>query len=269
MTGRRYFLASIATLPLLMAADGGNAQPTENPRVVPHPDPTTFQSGDFVWPKKPGAYVPYNSGSTNTPAQDRARWVSERDAYIKRESSRANLTALDRERIAALRDMDYREFIAVYAGAQQLGVPGVYSGGAVYVGHVGILEVDANKTAWVIEALFSEGVVRHTYADWIAKRSDEVVWLGRLKQLGEQERGKIVTEAKEQLGKPYDFWNFDLNDASGFYCSKLAWESIFRALGFGVDGNDNPKRLIWFSPKQFLYTPAIVRLHDPGPYALA
>lgn len=241
----------------------GQGRPT---RELPRPDPATFQTGDFVWPKKPGAFVPYNSGSTNSPAQDRDEWLRERDEYIRKHSNSTD--PLTQQRLATLRALEYREFLAVYAGAQAVGVPGAYSGGAVYVGHVGIIEIDANRTPWVIEALGSKGVVRQTYADWITARSDEVVWLGRLRQLAATQREKIAAEAKKNLGKPYDFWNFDLNDDSGFYCSKLAWLSIYRSLGFAVDGNDNPKRLIWFSPKQFLYVPTVDRLHDPGPYAL-
>jgi len=227
-----------------------------------------FESGDFVWPKKPGAYVPYNSGSKNSPAQDREQWLQERDAYVAKLVTSPLQETLSQQRIAMLRSMDYREFLAIYAGDQRPGVPGAYSGGAVYVGHVGIIEMDSNKTRWVIEAIIGKGVIRTTYADWITERSDQVVWLGRLRQLDAVQRAKIVMEAKRELGKPYDFWNFDLNDDSGFYCSKLAWQSIYRSLGFAVDGNENSKRLLWFSPKQFLYVPTIQRLHAPGPYAL-
>jgi hypothetical protein len=265
---RRTFLAATAAITSCSAVFQMLAQTNDAPRVVPHPDPATFQSGDFVWPKRPGAYVPYHAGSTNSPEEDRARWARERDDFLQRESGKPGLTALDRERIEALRKMDYREFIAIYEGAQRPGQPGVYSGGSVYVGHVAIIEVDANKEPWVIEALVQNGVVRHRYNDWITKRADEAVWLGRLKDLDASKRASIVPKATEQIGKPYNFWNFDLNDDQGFYCSKLAWMSIYRALNFGVDGNNDPKRLLWFSPKQFLYTPAIVRLHDPGPYAL-
>lgn len=237
------------------------------PRDLPRPNPNLFQTGDFVWPKKPGAYVPYNSGSRNSPSQDKDQWLRERDTYLKKNSNQAITEKTVQQRLQTLRAMDYREFIAVYAGGQELGVPGVYSGGSVYVGHVGIIEIDTNKTAWVIEALIGKGVTRVTYDDWLRQRSDEVVWLGRLRDLNQNERAKIIVEAKRHLQKPYDFWNFDLNDDSAFYCSKLAWLSIYRSLKFPVDGKENSKRTLWFSPKQFLYLPTIERIHDPGPYA--
>jgi hypothetical protein len=236
-------------------------------RELPRPDPASFQTGDLVWPKKPGAYIPYHSGSLNSPSQDREQWLKERGAYIQRAAAVSQVDPLVQQRIAMLRDLEYREFLAVYEGAQQPGVPGAYSGGSVYVGHVGIVEVDQNKTPWIIEALLGKGVVRKTYADWITERSDQVLWLGRLRELDAEQRAKISSEAKRYLGRPYDFWNFDLNDAEAFYCSKLVWLSIFRALGFAVDGEPNSKRLFWFSPKQLLYLPTVTRIHDPGPYA--
>jgi hypothetical protein len=265
---RRYVLGAISTALISSSwAPIAKAQLPPQPRLVPHPDPALFQSGDLIWPKKPGAYVPYNSGTKNTPEVDRSRWRQERDEYIQQASSLPNLDSLTKKRIQLLRDMDYREFIAVYEGAQEPGLPGVYSGGSFYVGHVGILEVDSRQTPWVIEALLDGGVVRSSYAEWIAERRDQVVWLGRLAELDAQLRAKIIPEATREIGKPYNFWNFDLGDDNGFYCSKLVWFSIYRSLGFSVDGKDNPHRLLWLSPKQLLYSPAILRIFDPGPYA--
>lgn len=264
---RRDFLKVACAVAAYRAVQGPSFAQQQPSREFPRPDPATFQSGDFVWPKKPGAYVPYHAGSANSPSQDREQWVRERDAYLRRVSKRRELDDLTRKRIESLSAMDYREFIAVYAGAQQPGVPGLYSGGSVYVGHVGLVEVDANQTPWIVEALLGKGVVRQTYSDWLRQRTDQVVWLGRLRQLDADRRARVPEMAKRYLGKPYDFWSFDLNDDSGFYCSKLAWLSIYRALGFAVDGDENPRRVLWFSPKQFLYLPTIERLHDPGPYA--
>lgn len=269
MNGRRAFLkAGLAGAIGHSLSRNAFAQP-QSPRHLPRPNPGLFESGDFVWPKRPGAYVPYNSGSGNSPSKDRDLWLEERDKYLRIFSSISRPDPVTQERVEALRSMDYREFIAVYAGDQQPGIPGVYAGGALYVGHVAIVEVDSNKTPWVIEALLHNGVVRRTYADWITQRSEDVIWLGRLRQLDARDRAKVALEAKKHLNRPYDFWNFDLNDESVFYCSKLAWLSIYRSLGFAVDGIEQPKRSLWFSPKQFLNVPTIQKLHDPGPYAFA
>lgn len=263
---RRLLQAALVAAPSLSIL-GHTSPASADGAELPLPDPALFQSGDFVWPKKPGAYVPYNSGSGNTPDLDRIEWMAERDAYLDEISKLPNNDVTTNQRIQTLRQMDYREFIAVYAGDQQPGMPGVYSGGSIYVGHVGIIEVDDAKVPWVIEALSSQGVVRQSYANWLNQRTGQLVWLGRLKQLPAVERAKVVVEAKAHLGRPYQFWNFDLDDAQNFYCSKLVWLSVFRSLGFAVDGKANPKRWLWFSPKQLLYVPTIDRLHDPGPYA--
>jgi hypothetical protein len=39
-----------------------------------------------------------------------------------------------------------------------------------------------------------------------------MVWLGRVRNLAASQRAKIPIEAKKHVGKPYDFWDFDLND---------------------------------------------------------
>ena len=235
--------------------------------VSPRPDPALFQSGDFVWPKVPGAFVPYDAGSARSAAEDQARWEAERKRYIDALRARPDLDSTDRERIKVLSQMTYRDFLAVYEGNQTLGVPGAYSGSGFYVGHVGILDIDSNGKAWVIEAVLGAGVRRVVYDEWLNARPKQMVWLGRLRQLSPQARASIVPEATKYIGKPYDFWNFDLNDDSGFYCSKLVWLATFRSLHFAVDGVDRPKRVLWFSPKQLLYCKTVDRLHDPGPYA--
>ena len=231
------------------------------------PDPKLFQSGDFVWPKKSGTFVPYDAGPPIDPDADEAKWRKERDSFVAEVANKAPY--FTPQAIERIRNLSYREFYAEYVGAQKPDTPGVYSlGGGIYVGHVGIIELDASGTPWVIEALSDNGVVRNKYSDWIAGRPDEMVWLGRATKLSASQRAKIPTEAKKQVGKPYDFWNFDLNDDTGFYCSKLAWIAVFRSLNVAIDGNANSKRFFWFSPKQLLYTPRIARLFDPGPYAL-
>ncbi len=195
------------------------------------PDPKLFQSGDFVWPKKPGVYVPYISGRPADAAADEASWLSERDRFVADAGRKAPYftpQAIDR-----MRNLSFREFYAEYGGAQKPDTPGVYArGGGLYVGHVGVIEVDASQTPWVIDAMDGQGVARHTYTDWLAGRPGEMVWLGWVAQHSEAERAKISTEAKTQLGKPYDFWNFDLGDDTAFYCSKLAWWAIFKSLNF-------------------------------------
>ena len=232
--------------------------------VSPRPNPALFQGGDFIWPKPPGAYVPYNAGSNNSPEDDARLWEAERSGYIKRQATTAD--PIISERVKLLRSMDYLEFLALYEGNQRLGVPSEYSGGSVYVGHVAILDM-RRGVPYVIEALLKKGVVEATYEDWLASRPDQVIWLGRLRNWSQEDRARIAVEARRYIGRPYDFWNFDLDDDSKFYCSKLCWLSAFRALNLALDNNPNPKRPLWYSPKQLLNGPNTEKLHDPGPYA--
>lgn len=265
MTTRRAFLASLAAVTGSATLHDSSVIAADRPRVAARPDPKLFQTGDLVWPKKPGAYVQYHAGSANSPDEDRKQWLQERDAYLARMNA-AKLDDLDRERVKLLQNMEYREFLAVYEGDQAPGVPGAYSGGAVYVGHVGIIDIDKDGYPYVVEAMLNRGVIRSTYEDWLAARPGHLVWLGRINGISVDDRVKVAAAAKVQLGKPYAFWNFDLNDAKGFYCSKLVWFSVYRALGFALDGKTNPQRLLWLSPKQVLYLPRVDRLHDPGSY---
>jgi Permuted papain-like amidase enzyme, YaeF/YiiX, C92 family len=232
----------------------------------PLPNPTTFQSGDLVWPKKPGAFVPYKYALNTSAELDAANWYAERGAFLARLSRDPKyFTAQD---MAEFKSLDFREFYARYVGDQKPGIPGAYStGGGIYVGHVGVIEVDESNVPWVIEALLANGVVRSRYDQWIAARPGEIVWQGRIRELPLGDRTRIASEAKRYLSRPYDFWNFDLNDDAGFYCSKLVWLSVWRSLQFPVDGNSDPRRKFWFSPKQLLYAHLIIRLHDPGSYA--
>lgn len=233
----------------------------------PLPNPETFESGDLVWPKKPGAFVPYKSELAVRPVEDEEHaWLREKQEFIAR--ARKGDTYFNSEQLNGLEKMSFREFYARYAGDQKPGIPGAYSSGnGVYVGHVGIIHVDSEKVPWVIEALFTKGVVKSRYTDWIKSRPGEIVWLGRVRNLDAEQRKSIATESEKFIRRPYNFWNFDLDDDSEFYCSKLVWLSIWRILHFPIDGNQNPKRGFWFSPKQLLYAKTIARLYDPGPYA--
>lgn len=228
------------------------------------PDPKQLQSGDFLWPKRPGVFVPYDAGPPRTPDADEAKWSEERDSFLANVRSRAPY--FTRTDIENMRKLTYDEFYAQYTGVSKTNITNYSANGPVYVGHVAIIEIDDAGTPWVIEALWGRGVIRHPYSEWTIERTGEVVWLGRLAKLSNADRAKIPIEAKKQVGKPYDFWNFNLNDDTGFYCSKLAWMATFRSLNLAVDDDFNARRAFWFSPKQFLYVHRMTRLIDPGPY---
>jgi len=265
MLTRRQSLTLLAAGSLWLSLRPPSADAQSSTGSSQLPDPALFRSGDFVWPKKPRTYVPYISGRPADPAIDEANWLKERNDFIAEVPRKAPYLvppAIDR-----MRNLTFGEFYAEYVGGQEPDTPGVYPrGDGLYVGHVGIIEVDSSQTTWVIEALDKQGVVRRTYTDWLAGRPGEIVWLGRVADYPEAERAKIAIEAKTQLGKPYNFWNLDLGDTAEFYCSKLAWWAILKSLNLAIDGDPNPKRKFWFSPKQLLYEDRMTRLFDPCSY---
>jgi hypothetical protein len=230
------------------------------------PDPSTFEAGDLLWPKPPGKVVPYRSGTQADLREERNHWITEKEIFISEAPAKA--PHLAPQEIEKLRELTFDQFYEIYAadrnpsGAGTFGLPD-----GVYVGHVGLIDLEGG-TPWVVEALWGSGVVRMTYDEWLQGRSNELVWHGRLRGYDTADRGKTVAEAKNHLGKPYDFWNFDLDDSSVFYCSKLAWMSIFRSLGASIDGDRDPKRSFWFSPKQLMNCEGVSVLFSPGDYGI-
>jgi hypothetical protein len=227
-----------------------------------------------VWPKRKGAVVP----KLNQPmSEEEEAWNAARARLLQEPLSQSGLSAEAAER---LRHMSYREFEALYfagGGAAEksfsVGLPDIY------VGHVGLIEVDSHGTPYIIEAVpiarLKGTVIRSPYADWLRQHSGMQVWHGRARDVPEDLGRRLIVQAMKQLGKPYEFFNFDLNDDSGFYCSKLAWMSVWRATASGssstpiaLDDNPNPRRPFfnWFTPKQLANSRHITLLHKPDEY---
>jgi len=245
------------------------------------PDPKTFQSGDFVWPKKKGAFVP-RYRIEQPPSEQRA-WKAERERLLSEDPSKSGLSPEVAEK---LKNMSYDEFEALYfsgptepAGKDAKSRSVNIGGQTIYVGHVGIIEIDAQGVPYVVEATATAAlqgaVVRTSYADWLKSNSGMQVWHGRVRDLSAGVRKSVAQEAMKQLGKPYEFFNFDLNDDKGFYCSKLVWMSVWRATSSGaqaapvaVDDDPNTRRPFfdWFSPKQLANAKRVTLLHKPDQY---
>lgn len=281
---RRTFLLQLVSSSIAhrAAAESSTTSALKKPQPLSDtPDPGTFQSGDFVWPKNKGVLVPRRAAPQSSDGQK--VWNAEREALLR--SDRAT-SGLSEEVAEKLRNMSYEEFKAIYFAtalehtdeknrSRKLTIPTQ----AVYVGHVGIIEKRANEVPHIVEATVSEGlkgaVVRHSYRDWLKSHRGKQIWHGRVRDLSVGTRHRIAQEALSQLGKPYGFFNFDLDDDTSFYCSKLVWMSIWRATSgragyqpIAVDGDSNPKRPFfgWFSPKQLINAKHIAVLHKPGEY---
>jgi permuted papain-like amidase YaeF/Yiix C92 family enzyme len=252
---RRYFLMqcyALAVSPLVPA------QADEKLR----PDKNTLEAGDLLWPKKPESFIPYNSGSTNSSEQERIQWETERAQFIT--SISPPHTLYEERLLATLGDLTFDEFHAYYTTGLPPGMP-VPAGSLVGVGHVAIVDREADRIT-VVEAMQGLGVRQIDYEQWLAGRLGEAVWHGRLRGFEKTQRGMIAQEAKRFLRKPYQFWNFLLDDEAGFYCSKLVWLSINKALGIAIDNDRNPSRTIWLSPKQILNAPNVLVLLAPDIY---
>lgn len=113
-----------------------------------------------------------------------------------------------------------------------------------------------------------DGVRTVSYGTWVRERPAELVWHARIANIRPDSQSAIAEEAIKYVGTPYNFWNFDLRDTAGFYCSKLAWLSIVTAVGTAPDDNMRSKRLLWYSPKQLLRSPHLSFLNTPGDYAI-
>ncbi len=232
--------------------------------LPPLPNKINFESGDLLWPKMPGSIIPYNSGQSAISYQGQEeKWSSERDAFLASPAA-AGLTPAQS---ADLRSTKYADFYLQYMEGRHPATPEAYSNApGLAVGHVAIVRIDPSGTPWVIEALVEPGVVTQTYDQWITGRPNQVVWHGRLRDKPKSDRSGIASVAQTYIGRPYNFWNFDLSDDTGFYCSKLAWLCISKACNVAVDDDPSTRRSFWFSPKQLLYANRIVRLHNPGNY---
>jgi Permuted papain-like amidase enzyme, YaeF/YiiX, C92 family len=254
---------------LLGTAAAGTAllhpAPTVAQAATQAPGPANLRSGDFLWPKKPGAFVPYDYQPTGSIAQDQQRWTEEKNAFVARarSSGNPNIARAANE----IEPLSYDEFRAIYLRGQVPGQVTPYGlDNVISVGHIAIVDIDNSGQPWVIEALLTPGVVRSSYDAWLQGRPGEIVWQGRLKAFSPEKCATIAPAAKAYLGTRYDFWDFNLADTSGFYCSKLVWLSVMRSLNFAVDDNPNPVRVIWLSPKQILNSKNVDLVFNPGCY---
>ena len=105
---RRNFLKMPAGA-LLAGTVGRSAEAQTGPRT---PAASSLQSGDLLWPKKPGEFIPYQLPSGQNVDEDRERWLKEKEAFPKKaRSSKNEEDKLAADRIAPL---TYNDFRALY-----------------------------------------------------------------------------------------------------------------------------------------------------------
>jgi len=282
---RRNLLIGLGATPLAFAAGmpAGSAQTAPRIGVVADfPNPSAFETGDLLWPKRKGAIVPRTRSLQAAPSQDGRAWEAARQQMLA-DPAAAGLTP---EVAARLGAMSYQEFERVYFSASAAEAPpsaprpGTRSATAIRqpisVGHVGLIDLDAGGVPYVVEATPTRpdgspaGVIRSPYAEWLKRYTNIQVWHGRLRDLDADARRRVLVVARSQLGKPYDFFNFDLSDDRGFYCSKLVWFCAWRGAQIAADDNPDPRRgnrfPPWFAPKTLINARRVALLHNPGEY---
>jgi hypothetical protein len=273
---RRHVLIGLGATPLALAASTAVALSQERrEKVRDVPDPATFRTGDLLWPKRKGAFVPRLRGIDGPAGNERREWEAERQRML----ADPRAAGVSPEVAERLKQMSYQEFEQTYFAVDAPAVPSRSpraAGQTISVGHVGLIELDAARVPYVVEATPARpngskgGVVRTRYADWLRGYSDIQVWHGRLRGIDAAANRRILGIARGQLGKPYDFFNFDLNDDRGFYCSKLVWMCLWRAASIAIDDDPDPRRGSrfppWFAPKSLIRAKRVQLLHSPGEY---
>jgi len=280
---RRNLLIGLTAAPLAFAARVPTTSAQTASKVgatADFPNPATFQSGDLLWPKRKGAIVPRTRSLQALPSQDGRAWEAARQQML------ADPAGLSPEVADRLKAMSYAEFERLYFSASAVEAPpsapapGTRSLAAIRqpisVGHVGFVDLNAGGIPHVVEATPTKpdgspaGVFRSPYTDWLKRYTDIQVWHGRLRDIEAGARWRVLDVALSQLGKPYDFFNFDLSDDRGFYCSKLVWFCAWRGAQIAADDNPDPRRgnrfPPWFAPKALINARRVALLHNPGEY---
>jgi hypothetical protein len=137
----------------------------------------------------------------------------------------------------------------------------------VPIGHVAFFVINEQGEPFVFEAAEeTEGVRRVAWRNWLLDNLvNNEIWVARMK-FSEEQAAAIIDTALTLNSREYDITNLDLNDASGFYSSKLVWHAVKKAIGVALDDNPEGKRQTWYSPRQVLtskYVTEIYRSNKP------
>ncbi len=208
------------------------------------PNEADLKSGDLLWVKGADEIIPYAA------PEDSETWKERRDQFLQKNKEK-------QADYSTLRNLTYNDFNRGYFFDRSYGeTVENYSSGdeTISVGHMAIVEVTNNGKRYVIEAASPRlGVIKTQYKKWVSQLGkDRVIWAGRFDKKINVHIPEIIKLANKQVGKSYDFWNFDLSDDKAFYCSKLIWYIVWKVTNIALDDNVNPTRFIWFSPKQAL-----------------
>lgn len=260
---RRLLLASASSA--LLGRPGASAQDQNLTRTnYRRPDPKRVATGDLLWPKQPGAPIRLSTEGSQDTANDEAIWEEQRREL----SVRAQSTPADspqRRALAAINGMTYAEFQERFTTGltdQELR----QHSSLTTTGHVCIVDASTSADILIIEAMPRPGVQRLRYEDWLSNRTEQIIWHGRVAELGADQREAVAKRAASWLHRPYVWANLDLADESNFYCSKLVWLAYYLGAQLSLDGDQRTSRTWFLSPKTLLASRHIAILNDPSEY---
>lgn len=263
MTRREACLSFAAAVASPILASAQSPRPTR-------PNQATFQPGDFLWPKPKDGFVVF--GADDSFDREKLQWSREKDDLIKALFSKPILSEHETEILQAVSNLSFEEFYAQYVEGQKEGTYQPY-GSVAGFGHVAIVSKTGAVGTTIVEARPPQGVRELDYATWLQSRPNDLVYHGRLLEapLAEREapllkRQEIASRALSYLNAPYNLWNFNLADDRSFYCAKLVWLCVYRVSTMPLDGNPNPMRKGWLSPKQLLQSDLVTVLFAPVSY---
>lgn len=228
----------------------------------PTVDASILQSGDLIWTRGKDTPIPYSSATTNVVAE----WEAGKKAFISALLARkATWSPNDAQQYTDLQGISYEDFDAFYFAGRKAAKMESYGSTTGVVGHVALILVEKDN-AFILEANTDGGVKQVEILTWLRSRGDNLFWVGRIQNLSIEKRREIAIYAKQFIGQPYDFWNFDLSSTNGFYCSKYVWYCTWKCTGIALDKNDEPRRTFWLSPKQLTKSTYITFLVRPANY---
>jgi len=224
------------------------------------PPASALKIGDLLFPRAKDAWIPYlySQGGQQVSwySKEASEWQKIRQAIAD------GAGKIPPEARALIAEMSYDEFRARYNGNARGALAA--EGLGFSVGHVAIV-TGADE---VVEALWGkvEHVIKRSYGEWAKEHAKDYVWLSRFTNVTAAQFAQFTQIALSEVGKPYDFFNFDLSDDAGFYCSKLVWYCASKSFSFTTDDNSDPHRGFWYSPKQLLHSRHLQAIQSPEKY---